>query len=146
MDDTLKELLKTKGFSEAGIAALSGLPEDEQKLLANSLAIVQPKEEEANDLTVNEYLARVPEQFREVFTDGVALLNNRKVALVQSILANECNPFSKEELSQKPVGELEKLAKLAVKPDFSLKGGVTVNQGIASSETPLEEVTLIKEN
>lgn len=64
-------------------------------------------------LTVNEYIARAPRGIREVLNSGLRTLAAQRNASIDIILANERNRFTKAQLLEKPVEELEALADLA---------------------------------
>lgn len=72
----------------------------------------EPKEKQV--INVDEYVAQAPEAIREVLRNSMSALNEEKSRLVDGILKNTSNPYSKEELNAKPIGELRKLARLAM--------------------------------
>ena len=109
-----------------------------------------PKTRSLKDFLQNE----VPEEFREVLTNGVVEIQEKRNRLVESILNSENCPFTKEELLKEPVSRLKKLASFrnTAKPaepqsddlleaDFSGQGEtITGNRG--SEEEPLEMPTM----
>ena len=147
MDDKMKELLLNKGFSEKSLETLSSLPDTELEVLSQAFA--EPVKQEpivnvsqvAQNMTVNEYLQHVPEQFREVLTNGQRLLDARKADLVGKIVANKRNQFSRETLNMKPIEELEGIAALAVEPDYALAGSLTANQDTPIVEEAMPEIS-----
>lgn len=62
--------------------------------------------------TVDEYIAAAPEGLRDVLGNGLSMLNASKVKLVASIIANDQNAFSEEDLNSRPLSELQKIAAL----------------------------------
>ncbi len=145
MDDKMKELLLNKGFSEKSLETLSSLPETELEVLSQAFAEKPVINQETpkpvpQNMTVNEYLQQVPEQFREVLTNGQRLLDARKSELVGRIIANKRNQFSRETLNGKPIEELEGIAALAVEPDYSIAGSLVANQGVTVTEEAMPEI------
>ena len=145
MDDKMKELLLNKGFSEKSLETLSSLPETELEVLSQAFAEKPVINQETpkpvlQNMTVNEYLQQVPEQFREVLTNGQRLLDARKSELVGRIVANKRNQFSRETLNGKPIEELEGIAALAVEPDYSIAGSLVANQGVTVTEEAMPEI------
>lgn len=145
MDDKMKELLLNKGFSEKSLETLSSLPETELEVLSQAFAEKPVINQETpkpvlQNMTVNEYLQQVPEQFREVLTNGQRLLDARKSELVGRIIANKRNQFSRETLNGKPIEELEGIAALAAEPDYSIAGSLVANQGVTVTEEAMPEI------
>jgi len=145
MDDKMKELLLNKGFSEKSLETLSSLPETELEVLSQAFAekpVInqEPPKPVSQNMTVNEYLLQVPEQFREVLTNGQRLLDARKSELVNRIIANKRNQFSRETLNGKPIEELEGIAALAAEPDYSIAGSLVANQGVTVTEEAMPEI------
>jgi len=64
-------------------------------------------------MTLQQYLSTIPPQFREVVMNAVQELEGTKESLVQAILANVHNPFSRDFLMLKSVQELRGMAALA---------------------------------
>lgn len=90
----------------------------------------------------DEAIAAMPEHLREVFSDGLRLLKNRKDALVKLLEAHKSKIYSKEELEAMPVEQLEKIAKIAnvasdESVDFSGRGApvALANRNVEDSLT-----------
>lgn len=64
--------------------------------------------------TVGEYISNAPEGIRDVLTNAVSVHNTQKDSIIESIIANDKNTFSKEFLACKGIEELQGLAALAV--------------------------------
>jgi len=64
-------------------------------------------------ITAEEYIQNAPKALRDVLTNSMALHNEEKQRLVDIITANKNNSFSKEDLNNRPLGELKSLARLA---------------------------------
>jgi len=62
---------------------------------------------------MEEYISKAPAEMRDVLTNGVAVHNQAKDALVAKILANDNCTFGKEWLNAKGLQELQGLAALA---------------------------------
>jgi len=84
-------------------------PEAPAPTVNNTPAPATPK----TALTVDEYISNAPPQMREVLNDSMSALNEEKAKLVAGIMANEANPFGKEELESQPIAQLRKLARLS---------------------------------
>lgn len=67
--------------------------------------------------TLNEYVAAAPKEIQDVLTNSIGVYNEEKQKLIDIILANENNSFTKEDLATRPLGELKSLARLAAKKD-----------------------------
>src|SRR5690606_15498087 len=63
--------------------------------------------------TMEEWLAMAPEQARDIWNSAVEAEKEQRTRLVEAIVANAAGPFTKEELQEKPLGDLKKLARLA---------------------------------
>ena len=62
-------------------------------------------------LTVNEHIASLPKEIQEVLNHGLATYNEKRNALVATIVANKLNTFSEDFLKSKDIKELEALAR-----------------------------------
>jgi len=63
--------------------------------------------------TMEEFISGAPEAMRDVLHNSVRIHNEEKTKLVDALLANKNNEFTKEELNHRPLGELQRLARLA---------------------------------
>ena len=111
----------------------------------------KPVEKKIKVQTVNEYIKTLdaPKEIVEVLEHGVATYNENRKALVEKIVANEKNTFSKEYLESKDIKELEAIAKLCEpvvnedaddRFDFSGQGPVS---NVSSDEEPLTLPTTV---
>lgn len=76
-------------------------------------AAAPAKTEDPKPVTLESYVSQAPREIQEVLTNGLEIYNEEKNKLVEVILANKRNAFSKEELSGRPLGELRRIARLA---------------------------------
>lgn len=96
-------------------------------------------------VSLQEYVDGAPKEIQEVLRNSLEVHNEEKVRLVDAILANKENSFTKDELNVRPLGELRKLARLsgaAVQQRGQHFGGQgfvpDVVDNAAGEETPLE--------
>jgi hypothetical protein len=73
----------------------------------------QKAEEAPQALSVADYVAKAPDAIKAELSEALSASNAKRAELVEVILANKANPFSKEELAQRPLADLNKLAVLA---------------------------------
>lgn len=103
------------------------------------LAANKAKEDEGGDvkpLSAEEYIANAPAEVGEALSGAMALMADKKDALVSAIMSNKADVYTKDELVAMSVEALDKLATLArVTPDFSLaKGSVSANKSTSLPE------------
>jgi len=96
-------------------------------------------EVEAKPQTAEEYIDAAPPEMKETLTRALERDKKIKADAVEKLLANKHNKFTKEELSAKPLKELENLAELArVDVDFSgREGGPVANAAPETQKVPL---------
>jgi len=63
--------------------------------------------------TVEDYINRAPAGMAEVLRNGMSAYNTEKEALIAQLTANANCPYSKEDLGNRPLGELRNLVRLA---------------------------------
>jgi hypothetical protein len=63
--------------------------------------------------TMEQYIASAPAPIREVLNQSIASYNAEKTQLIENITKNPRNVFTKEDLGNRPLGELRGLAALA---------------------------------
>jgi hypothetical protein len=73
----------------------------------------EPKPEDKKIVTLEEYIAAAPAQIQDVLHNSMTVHNEEKKRLVDLILANKRNPFTKADLDNRPLGELKNIAALA---------------------------------
>ena len=71
---------------------------------------------ESKVVTLGDYVNAAPPEIQEVLNNGVATYNAEKAGVVASIIANERNAFTEDDLNSRPLGELKKLAQLMAVP------------------------------
>lgn len=88
-----------------------------------------------NVVTVQDFIKQAPPQMQEVLNNSIAVYNEEKTKLIEVILANENNGFSKQELEAKGLNEIKMLARLAAKPNPDGSGRVLDYSGQAPVRT-----------
>lgn len=123
-----------EGLSEEQLVKLE--PMDPPAAAPAPVANAQPAKPECK--TVADVVANAPDEFKPFLNSAVARETAAKTSLVNGLLANARNKFTKEQLEAKPTSELEQLAELANVPvDYSGRGGGE-SQPTANKVTPLE--------
>lgn len=115
----------------------------------------------AANMSLQDFINMAPVEYKEVIVNGLQSAARQKGELIGTITANTANPYSKDELEQMNLNQLEKLAKLAraamptnnqqfgnivggtIQPIYSGQtgGGITANQGSEDKE-PLTPPTM----
>lgn len=114
-------------------------------------AVTEEPAEEVEEPAVNaaptpvsteDYIASAPSEIREVLDSGLRMHRARKQKLVDGILANKRNTFSKEQLCTKGLDELEAIASLA--EDISYEGnaptGASAHESADDAPPPAPDV------
>lgn len=123
------------GFTEASRVALETMTEAQLTAVANSFkpatppavvppAVVPPATPAVTNvvpipapapvaLTAQQYVQNAPKEIQDVLSNGLQVYAEEKTKLVTEILANKNNPFAKEDLENRPLGDLRNLARLA---------------------------------
>jgi hypothetical protein len=112
------------GWSEADRPALIALNEEQLKAIMESKirpTTVTPEpppsdnapSQNAEVVTLEDYIKNAPKEIAETLMNSHQLFAEEKTRLVDGIIANKNNSFKKEDLSNRPLGELRALAKLA---------------------------------
>lgn len=98
-----------------------------------------PAAQPANVVTVADFIKQAPKEMQEVLNNSMAVYNSEKAKLVELILANKNNSFTKEMLQGKDIGELQAIARLAA-PEVPAHNRLAPNYaGQASVPTTNEE-------
>lgn len=100
------------------------------KLLGNK------ESKEPKVITLGEYISAAPSQIQEVLNNGVATYNAEKTSIVSTIMANEKNSFTQEELESRPLGELKKMAQLMAPAAASNEDSYTRPNFAGQAPTP----------
>jgi hypothetical protein len=109
-------------------AAEAGLPTDN----------TEDPEDEVQAQTAEEYIQNAPsKEIQDVLSEGLDMHRQQKAGLVEALLANKNNAFTKEELEDKDLKDLKRLAKLGQVDNYEGQGG---SQPITNEddEEPLE--------
>jgi hypothetical protein len=94
-------------------------------------------------VTAEQYIQAAPKEVRDVLTNSIGIYNEEKQRLVDIIVANKNNSFTKEDLQNRPLGELKNLARLAAgtetaqRPPANYSGQGPVPTGNAAEEEVL---------
>jgi hypothetical protein len=88
-----------------------------------------------NVVSVQDFIKSAPPQMQEVLNNSIAVYNEEKAKLIQIILANENNGFTKQELEAKHLNEIKNLARLAAKPDDGGQSRIPNYSGQAPTRT-----------
>jgi len=90
----------------------------------------EEKEEVVENMSAEDYISKkVPDELKDVFRSGLASHNATKNRLIDVIVSNEKNTFTKEQLASKKLDELKSIASLAVNTDERENGIETLNYG-----------------
>ncbi|KKN15746.1 hypothetical protein LCGC14_0982990, partial [marine sediment metagenome] len=84
-------------------------------------------------VSVEQYINQAPVEIREVLNSGIRMQQEKKDALIKSLMNNSLNQFSQEDLSRMSLDNLEKINSLADKPDYSGQAG---SQSLANQDDP----------
>lgn len=68
---------------------------------------------EAKVITLGDYIAAAPKEIQDVLQNSMSVYDEEKGRLIDSILLNKNHSFTKDQLSNRPIGELRNLARLA---------------------------------
>lgn len=96
---------KVKQFENAAIAAAA----------ANKATAAAAANKAPEPVTLEQLVNSAPSEVAEAFKYGVRVANQARVGHITTILANESNTFTKEDLAKMPIETLERIANLAKK-------------------------------
>ena len=138
------QLEKMKPVANKDVPPVEMKIEEHQKEKTEETAV------ENKSMTTEEYVASAPPQIQELLSDSLQTHEQKKQGLIDVILANEKNTFTKEQLFDMKVNALSSIAALAQKEtgtktqtqgvDFS--GMAPVGNASGHEEEPLEEISL----
>jgi len=83
---------------------------------------IQQNQNTQTPQTVEQYIQNAPVEMQGVLNEGLAMHRQQKKALIDGLLANQNNSFTKEQLEAKDLGELKSLAQLAGTSTQNYKG------------------------
>jgi hypothetical protein len=156
-------LIQNHGWEETDREYLMGLNEDK-------LSKITPKDEEedmedeettppakkkptvpvAN--SVEEFIGQAPAEMQDVLRSGLAAHQAQKISLIDVIVGNSSNKFTKEQLTAMPMGQLEAIAALAKapvqneqqqrQPNYAGQGGQGSAPVTNSKQEPLQAPTI----
>ena len=127
-------IIGNSGWSETDREKLMGLSEDQLKSIQDGInppkvepvkpePKVEPTKNTAepaakttvpeNVVTLESYISGAPREIQDVLNNSLSIYTEEKGKLVAAILANKNNSFSKEDLDNRPLGELKSIARLA---------------------------------
>jgi hypothetical protein len=136
-EQLVQALITNEGtqYTDADSTWLNALEEDQLQRMTPVVAEEDPALEveeliapiaEEGIPTLEQYLSKAPTELQSVLSEGIKLQQSRKTSLVDGILANSRNTFSKEDLTAKDIRELEGIASLAVDISFEALGQLPV--------------------
>lgn len=93
-------------------------------------------------VTLQSYIGSAPKEIQDVLHNGMAVYNEEKTKLIEGIVANKNNGFTKEELGAKSLNELRNLSRLAGVESIpvTMRTGNYSGQGRVPETTEAEEV------
>ena len=95
----------------------------EQLVKVTPVKVTVNDDDDNKPTTMEAYIDAAPDEMKDVLKSGAEMHRNKKKEIVDGILANKRNKFTAEDLTAKPMSELEAIAELAHTPDFSGRGG-----------------------
>jgi hypothetical protein len=122
-----------EGLEEASLDKLA--PEAEKPTVKEPSADDDDEDEDKAPQTAEQYLQAAPPEVREVLDQGLRMHNEKKQKLIADLKANKQCDFSEDELKGMAINQLERLAKLATKDDYSGRGGPRV---VANEQPPAQ--------
>jgi len=140
------------GWTEADREKLNGLSEDmlkritTQKATSNAPVQNQQTTQQPNvvTLTAEQFMAAAPPAIRDALQTNMKAIEDEKTSLVDNILKNPQNQFTKEELAAYGLPQLRKLANLVKSkaPAFNFSGLAPVTENAQGSDDDEEEPVL----
>jgi len=108
-DGTLKEIKKEEPkkvvkITKAPVANVDDKKKEEPKKV---------DEKKVSEMTPDEYINNAPPAIRDMLATGLATHNDRKSVLVEAIVKNDKNTFTKEQLELMTVNQLQSISALA---------------------------------
>jgi len=103
-------------LEEDALEKMLPVEEPEAKEEVKEVKEVEQKDgdsEVGRPLTMEQYVAAAPPEYRDVLENGLAVYREQKDALIAAVVENKANQFSKEFLQTKGLKELQALAALA---------------------------------
>jgi len=138
-EEQLAQLGKTEEATAAPAVVPSTTPAVVPQAPAANAAASTPKK----PTTVAEYIAEAPKEVQDVLQNSMSVYEEEKGRLIDGILLNKNHGFTKEDLSNRPIGELRNLARMAagdvkprVTPNYAGQAPVDNSTG-ATGEEPL---------
>lgn len=131
-DETLDKLQPLEQGGEGGEGgdsrAASGSEGDEGKPAGDDDQGQAPR-------TAEGYIAQAPEELQPALREAKRVADEKRDNLISRI-TGATSDFTKEELGQKDLSELERLAKLAVGPDYSGQGDAHIDRSAEDRAAP----------
>ena len=111
-------LIANCGWDETDREFLMGLNESQlDKMKKKDAGKEKPAASEKPTCnTVEEFIGQAPAEMQDVLRSGLTAHQNQKNGLIDVIVANASNKFTKEQLNAMPLGQLEAIAALAKVP------------------------------
>ena len=100
-------------------------------------AVVEPVTNNRKPITTEEYVAAAPAELRQVLNASLSMHRQRKEAMVNALLTNSRNKYSKQQLDAKDIDELENIVALSqTEVSYEGAGANLVNNSGADDAIP----------
>ena len=96
--------------------------------------------EAAIPITLEKYIEDAPAEVGAVLSEGIRLQKEKRSALIASVIANEKNVFTEDELKTMATPALEGMAKLAGNEDYSGRGAPHTQAADPNAPLPMPKV------
>ena len=103
-------------------------------------APVKPDTDEAVPITLEKYIEDAPAEVGAVLSEGIRLQEEKRSSLIASVIANEKNVFTEDELKVMATPALEGMAKLAGSEDYSGRGAPRTQTTDPNAPPPMPKV------
>lgn len=134
---------KGKGKDAMTEAEKKAMMEEEEKKAKDK---AKDKTDNSVPVTMEAFLATAPPEFRDVLANSFEMHQQTKGTLIEKIVANERNKFSREFLTTKPLQELQGLASLMGEPkDAQTNNAVPMFYGAATPASFAANVSATEE-
>ena len=130
-----ENLTKLAPLAEAKVAPVVDLT----VVPADDAPVVEP-DTEVVPITLEKYIEDAPAEVGAVLSEGIRLQEEKRSALIASVIANEKNSFTEDQLKAMATPTLESMAKLAGNEDYSGRGAPRTQITDANAPPPMPKV------
>ena len=99
-----------------------------------------PAEPAATPITLQQYIEDAPAEVGAVLSEGIRLQEEKRSGLIASVIANEKNTFTEDQLKAMATPALEGMAKLAGNEDYSGRGAPRAQATDPNTPPPMPKV------